>query len=468
MKNYPVYIVCLLALLSALDSFASDTATGDYLQDTAITEAPSALYNPSLGFHFDGSKTYEKGDFSTYTWTGNQYSTTDAGLLLDLTSLNIHSFACYPNSSLTGLQSPAHDLKEQIATDSSMLSYYEPGAPSNCSSTLKLNIPKDAVSYKVLTDYIPMKRITKADWAGAGDYIDFEYRGVILFMGEEYFVRDISGDVMYLDHGQTVTVSGTGYSAGYLGYAFRMSQVTTNASGCTSASIYVRKPDQSVVTVTAGCVANGLVDDLEIMLVSKGSSQTASILVYDLGSQIVLEDGEDLDMGGHVWTDWQVALERVDTCQADADCTISEYDDMDPQMQDSLLKAITLSYSHDLDGNESLGINQSLLFPNDFRLTYRGYRYGNLKAATCPVTGAVYSTYFLGTYESFGTTTTSTTTTTTSSTTTTTPQCNLPGDTPPCGTIALGEIIDHIIKWSAGQASLSEVIDMINAWMAGT
>jgi len=69
------------------------------------------------------------------------------------------------------------------------------------------------------------------------------------------------------------------------------------------------------------------------------------------------------------------------------------------------------------------------------------------------------------TYDCAAVTTTSTTTSTT--TTTIAGECTLAGDTEPCGTITLSEVIDFITLWSADGAILSEVIDLINAWAAG-
>jgi parallel beta-helix repeat protein len=65
------------------------------------------------------------------------------------------------------------------------------------------------------------------------------------------------------------------------------------------------------------------------------------------------------------------------------------------------------------------------------------------------------------------TTTTTTSTSTTTSSTTTQIQCTLPGDYPPCGEIALQEVINEINKWATGTATLGEVIDLINSWAQG-
>ena len=455
MKNsLHVFSLVLLFVLCSVNGCALvNYAVGDYVQDVSVTENPSDLYNSSKGLYFDGSNLWDRGDFTLFEWSGDYLTRTEAYILLDGTYTNAHSFSCYRSSSLTGLQDPSHDMQEQIVVDSSKMSYYEPGTPSNCSSTLKLNILKDALSYKVITDYIPLKRIVKAsNCTGAGCYLDFEYRGQMLFMGQNYFVRDINGDLIYLDRGQVITATNAGFSSDYLGYSFRVKQImyiTTNASCGTSAEIYVRKPDGSLIEVAAGCGVNGEVDNLEIAILSgqiNGPLQTASIIVYDTSSEIVLEDGEDLEMGGQVWTDWEVILETVDTCMDDAGCVgyIPEYDEMDPNSVSSLLKSVTVVYRHDLDGAEALEVNESLAWPNGFQLRFKGYSYDNFRPATCPVTGPVYSTYFIGTVEG--------------------ESCSMAGDNPPCGEVSLSEVVALINEWSQGNASLSDVIALINEW----
>jgi len=64
---------------------------------------------------------------------------------------------------------------------------------------------------------------------------------------------------------------------------------------------------------------------------------------------------------------------------------------------------------------------------------------------------------------------TGTTTTTTGSTTTTTAPggCTLIGDDPPCGVIAISEILNLITSWASGGASITDVLSLISAWAAG-
>ena len=433
MKNSKcVFFLGLFFLSCALNAGAAVGAIGDYVQDTVRAENLNDLYDPLLGLHFDGSYVYEKGDFSSYTWTGNTVTETEAGLLSEGIYENLHSLLCYKNLSL---QNPSHNMKEQIVIDSSKLSYYEPGAHSNCSTSLQLTIPKNSVSYRIYTDYIPMKRISKDTSAngcvGEECYIDFEYRGKILFLGEEYFVRDVVGnDKIYIDKGMVFdNISNAGYSAPYKGYKFKVEHIISSSSyGCTGILIDVQRPDGSVVQVQASGYANGVVDGLEIMGVdweTAGSLEEASIIVYDLSTEILLQDGEDLEIGGDFMTDWQIMFDTADNCIDDANCSIGEYDAMDSYSTDSLLRSITISYNHDLDGVEALGVNETLVFPGSFRLRFRGYLHQNFRDVSCPAVGPVYASYFIGTKEPGMplATTTTTTTTTTTSTTTTQPSC---------------------------------------------
>ena len=43
--------------------------------------------------------------------------------------------------------------------------------------------------------------------------------------------------------------------------------------------------------------------------------------------------------------------------------------------------------------------------------------------------------------------------------------CELAGDTPPCDTVTLSEVIDGINDWTIGEMTLTDVISLINAWI---
>jgi hypothetical protein len=174
-----------------------------------------------------------------------------------------------------------------------------------------------------------------------------------------------------------------------------------------------------------------------------GNLAHASIIVYDLSTEVVLQDGEDLEVRGVVKTDWEVYFEVSDTCAGDSLCGLTEYYAMSSDSIDALLKDVTVRYNHDLEGNESMGVNQSLALPNSFMFKFRGYLNNNYRES-CTGTQPVYATYFLGTLEQ--------------------DSCSMEGDYPPCGTVSITEVLDMITKWAANQTDISHVLALITAW----
>jgi hypothetical protein len=363
-------------------------------------------------------------------------------------------------------------MKEKIVINSSMMYYYEPGSPSDCSKTVKMAIPEDSVSYVIDTDYMPLKNVVKDedyDCIGEDCYIDLEYRGIIPFFGEEYYVKDIDGDRIYLDRGILLdNVTNAGYNAGYEGYLFKVSSIVPYSGNTSVLVLDVQKPGGTVVQVQLTGSSNGIVDGLEIMGVDwqvSGSWQGASIMVYDLSGEIVLENGEDLEIGGQAKDYWKVHFEIADNCMDDDFCDLTEYYEMDWGMSRALLKSIAITYDHGLSGGEALAVNESLNFPAVYKLRFRGYLSEDFRDVSCPVYDPIYATYFIGTVEQqVGATTT---TSTISTTTSTTQACNLKGDYPPCGTVSLTEVVDYINKWTIGESQLADVISLINGWAAG-
>jgi len=376
---------------------AARGATGDYVQDVDIEEATEDFYDEDAGLHFEGQKTYEKGDFTTYTLSCDKQTRTEAGLLKDGSFNNIHCLFCH-NLCLESLENPTHDMKESITVDSDLINYYESGMNEDDSEALKMAIEKDAISYKVETGYIPMKRISRdpvtSNCEGEDCYIDFEYRGQMILFGEPYYVKDVDGDKIYLAKGKVLTdVTSEGWTAEYNGYKFKVDHLIYAAEYTVAGILLdVQKPDQSVVQVQISKLANGVVDNLEISGVTAEEAaalQSAEIIVYDLASQVVLEDGEDLEIGGEIKKDWEVQFEVVDTCAEDADARdvdcddVDGYDEMDEDAKSALLKSITVRYRNDLDGDEALETDESLSFPNNFKLTFKGYLTNDFEDAPC-------------------------------------------------------------------------------------
>ena len=208
----------------------------------------------------------------------------------------------------------------------------------------------------------------------------------------------MDGDKIYLAKAKTLNdITSEGFTSEYKGYKFKVDHLIYSAEFVVAGILLdVQKPDGSVVQVQVSKMANGVVDNLEISGVTAeeaASLQSASIIVYDLSSQVMLEDGEDLTIGGEVKEDWKVSFNRVTSCMDaevneddDSDCTISEYDDMKVS-NNALLRSIKISYDHDLDGDEALEKDESLMFPNNFRLTFKGYLTNDFDEAPCSGAG---------------------------------------------------------------------------------
>jgi len=374
-------------------SSAAIGATGDYVQDTDLDEDLEDFYDKDDGYHFDsGEVTYERGDFTQYSLACEQQTRTEAAVLMEGEYSNVHCLFCQ-TLCLEALENPSHEMKETISVDYDNIAYYEDGLNDDDSEDIRMAITeKDSIVYTVEAGFIPMKRITEAIGGGADDYIDFEYRGKMILFGEEYYVREVDGtSKIYLSQGKVLDgISSEGYTAEYNGYKFKIDHLIYSAEYKVAGILLdVEKPDGTVVQTQISKMANGQIDDMEISGVYAEEADalaSASVIVYDTSSDVLLEDGEDIELGGTVWDDWEVEFTTADTCEDDptGDCDISEYDEMDDDMEDALLDQVTVTYRHKLDGVEALEVGESLEFPGGrFKLTFKGFLTNDFRESSC-------------------------------------------------------------------------------------
>jgi hypothetical protein len=374
---------------------AARGAVGDFVQDVyASDQTLSYFYDADDGFTFSygvsGVKTYEQGDFTSYTLSCDKQTRNEAGVLMTGSYKNIHCLFCH-NLCLESLENPSHDMKEQISVDSSKITYYEDGLGNDDSEALKMAIDKEAITYTVTTDYIPMKTITNGE-TGDDKYLDFEYRGKMILFGEEYYVKDIDGSSkVYLAKGKVLDdVTSEGFTSEYNGYKFKVDHLIYAAEyQVAGILIDVQKPDGTIVQTQISKMANGVVDNIEVAGVyaeEAAALQSASLIVYDLNTQVLLEDSEDLQLGGKTYEDWEVTINTIGHCADDSDCDITEYDLM-AEDDPALLKNITITYKHALDGDEALGKDESLAFPNKFKMTFKGYLDNDYNEIACSGAG---------------------------------------------------------------------------------
>ncbi|MFZ2455926.1 MAG: hypothetical protein WAX07_05575 [Candidatus Altiarchaeia archaeon] len=308
-----------------------------------------------------------------------------------------------------------------------------------------------AVTYYATLGYIPAPDRL---WNSSHDKcIDYTYRGKIILFGEEYYVRDIdSPGFIQASKGIILeNVSNQSFSATAYGYRFRVDEILDRCSEegfcwLAGANFSVLKPNGSTVGIDTYDIQDAIIDNrIEVSLIemeyTSSNYKKASIIVYDITNNIVLDNGYPLEMEGGIKAGWTVGISSK-AQPFGSWMNIPEYSGIEGGQY--LFVNATIRYTTPL----TLNMSSYLALPAAYKVVSDGT---NLEVTD------IYST----------STTTTTTSTTTSSTTTTSPDCSMIGDQPPCGEISLSDIISLINAWTAGSASLNDVIALINAWAAG-
>ncbi|MFH1836329.1 MAG: S-layer protein [Methanobacteriota archaeon] len=353
-------------------------ATGKFKQDSN-TVLNSSFYADNDGLVFNSvTEKYERGEFISYSLACDTQERSEAGVLKEAEYSNVHCLFCQ-TLCLASLENPTHEMAESITVDYSGMVWYEDGLGKDDSEKLILKIESKKVSYSVENGEVPMSsKITLNN-----DDIDFEWRGKMILFGEEYYVKDIKGnDKIYLAKGAILDdISSEGYTAEYMGYKFKIDHLIYSAEYQVAGILLdVEKPDGTVVQTQVSKMANGIVDDIEISGVYAEEADqvaTASILVYDTTTNVLLEDGKDMELGGEVKKYWRVDFStRTGTLTAGTN-DVTEYDGA----AGTLLENITIQYRHSIELEEG----ESLNFPSTYKLTFDGYRSTDFR--TIPVSG---------------------------------------------------------------------------------
>ncbi|MBD3388905.1 MAG: S-layer protein [Candidatus Altiarchaeales archaeon] len=350
------------------------------------------FYNDNEGLYFnqsaggaikgtDGIETYTRGEFVSYSLACDQQERTEAGILKKGTYNNIHCLFCQ-TLCLSALENPEHELEESISIDFNKIKYFEDGLGKDDAEALVLKIESKAVTYILDAGFIPMNKIIEN---GTSDTIDFEWRGQFILFGEEYYVKDISGtDKIYLAKGKILDdISSEGYTSEYMGYKFKIDHLIYSAEYEVAGILLdVEKPDGTVVQTQISKMANGIVDDIEIAGVYAEEADavaTASIIVYDTTTNVLLEDGKDLELGGEVKKYWKVNMVSVQANGAAVD--VSEYDTATDAGK--VLSNVTVQYRHSIE----LGVGEALEFPTTYKVMWDGFRTNDYTESPCSGAG---------------------------------------------------------------------------------
>lgn len=342
------------------------------------------FYDDNVGLYFNSSsrgvETYDRGEFVSYSLACDQQERTEAGILKKGTYNNVHCLFC-ETLCLSALENPEHDMEESIAIDYNKITWYENGLGTDDAEALTLKLASKAVTYILDAGYIPMNKITTGT---ALDEIDFEWRGQFILFGEEYFTKDISGtDKIYLAKGKILDdISSEGYTSEYMGYKFKIDHLIYSEEYKVAGILLdVEKPDGTVVQTQISKMANGIVDDIEIAGVYAEEADavaTASIIVYDTTTNVLLEDGKDMELGGEVKKYWKVTVTTTDTDDTTVD--VSDYDSADAG---DYLSNVTVQYRHSIE----LAVGESLDFPTTYKLIFSGFRTNDYVESPCSGAG---------------------------------------------------------------------------------
>jgi hypothetical protein len=327
-----------------------------------------------------GVETYNRGEFISYSLACDQQERTEAGILKKGTYNNVHCLFC-ETLCLAALENPEHDEEEKIVIDFNKLLWYEDGLSTDDAEVLTLKIESKAVKYILDAGYLPM---TKVYENGTTDEIDFEWRGQFILFGEEYYTKDIQGtDKIYLAKGKILDdISSEGYTSEYMGYKFKIDHLIYSEEYKVAGILLdVEKPDGTVVQTQISKMANGIVDDIEIAGVYAEEADavaTASIIVYDTTTNVLLEDGKDMELGGEVKKYWKVSIATTQIA-TDTSIDVSDY----TAATGTALANISVEYRHSIE----LGVGESLDFPTTYKLIFSGFRTNDFVESPCSGAG---------------------------------------------------------------------------------
>jgi hypothetical protein len=278
------------------------------------------------------------------------------------------------------LENPEHEMEESISIDFDAITWYEDGLSTDDAEELVVKIASKAVTYILDAGYVPMTKVLDS----AGDTVYFEWRGQFILFGEEYYTKDISGtDKIYLAKGKILDdISSEGYTSEYMGYKFKIDHLIYSAEYEVAGILLdVEKPDGTVVQTQISKMANGIVDDIEIAGVYAEEADavaTASIIVYDTTTNVLLEDGKDLELGGEVKKYWKVNIVAVNANGTAVD--VSEYTGAS---SGTVLSNVTVQYRHSIE----LGVGEALEFPTTYKIVNDGHRTNDYVESPCSGAG---------------------------------------------------------------------------------
>jgi len=303
-----------------------------------------------------------------------------------------------------------HKMSEKIFIYQDKVRYYEDGLQSDSiDEALKMAVEGDAIEYYVDTDFLPPVFLKNSK----DNLIDSRYRGKMIFLGEEYMVKDwdpkersvkiAKGAERTLDN----KAFGGDFTAGDGTYQFKIHRALYSEDKVAGVIVDVKKPDGTEVQVVAQRSLNAVVGNVEIYasnVATAGEFVQTDVKVYDLASQIILEDKEWYPDGKE---SWYVEIDSAplgclvnasaSTCETgntfvmdqinDAGSRFTDYQKVDYAYKNEQMLAgihLTLKKGYDDSDYAALGVGDKIMFPNDaFYFSYEGFKTNKFVDVRC-------------------------------------------------------------------------------------
>ncbi len=229
-------------------------------------------------------------------FSGTAFAQTDmeVSALLFGNYTNSQCLLCYDivRDTVTDLK---HEMYETITVNKSgVISSKNNLSPGDIEEVLKKNY---TLRYSVYADYLPPVFLKDNN----GGLIDSRYRGKMIFLGGEYFVKswDDKEKTLKLAKGEEIIIDNREFGGNFTAkkgtYQFKIHRALFADDRVAGIVIDVKKPDGTEVQVVSQRSLNVVIGDVEVYVsnvATAGNFTQADVTVYDLTSEIVLEHNE--------------------------------------------------------------------------------------------------------------------------------------------------------------------------------
>lgn len=205
-----------------------------------------------------------------------------------------------------------HTMYETITVNNDVTRYENGVSRENLEEVVKQSSEGSAIKYSVYADYLPPAFLMNKD----GNLIDSRYGGKMIFLGEEYFVRDWNDDekTLKLAKGQEMSIDNkefADFNANKNTYRFKVHRAVYSEDNVAGMVVDVKKPDGTEIQAVSQRSSTAVIGDVEVYttnLATAGDFVQADIIVYDLSTEVTLKDGDVFDNGN----EWNVKTGDVD------------------------------------------------------------------------------------------------------------------------------------------------------------